>query len=87
MKKRSKKVFKFTSIALILLFVFSLITNKLIDKDFDSLNETDKNMLNQLSQVYKTYNNSSKDIWKEGYTLWFLSIILISLMYQMKKIL
>lgn len=76
MKHISKKVFKFTFVALILLFVFSIITNKLINKNFDSLNETDKNMLNQLSQVYKTYNNSSKDIWKEGYTFNNIPLIL-----------
>ncbi len=66
MKQKLKRVFK-----IILIFIFVVIVgmvgfNNLVSTDYNSLNDMDKNMLKQLSQVYETYNNKSQDIWKDG---------------------
>lgn len=50
-----------------MLIVVSLGANELVHTDYDTLDDMDKNMLKQLSQVYETYNNKSQDIWKEDY--------------------
>ncbi|WMM25250.1 hypothetical protein RBU61_00905 [Tissierella sp. MB52-C2] len=41
--------------------------NKLFNTEYNSLNDLDKSMINQLSEVYETYDNNSRDIWMEGY--------------------
>ncbi len=77
MKKKKLKIFlKVILICIFLLIVISLGVNKLFHTDYDTLNDMDKNMLKQLSQVYETYNNKSQDIWKEGYTFNNIPLVL-----------
>jgi len=76
MKKKLKISFKIVFIGIFLLIVASLGINKLVHTDYDTLDDMDKNMLKQLSQVYETYNNVSQNIWKEGYTFNNIPLIL-----------
>lgn len=76
MKKKLKIFLKVVLMCVFLLIIISLGTNKLLHTDYDTLNDMDKNMLKQLSQVYEIYNSKSQDIWKEGYTFNNIPLIL-----------
>lgn len=76
MEKKLKIFLKVILICIFLLIVISLGVNKLFHTDYDTLNDMDKNMLKQLSQVYETYNSKSQDIWKEGYTFNNIPLVL-----------
>lgn len=66
----------FFSIILLLGMIGAIGLNKLFNTEYSSLNDMDKNMIKQLSQVYKTYDNNSKDIWKEGYNFNNIPLVL-----------
>lgn len=76
MKKKLKIFLKVILIGIFLLIVVSLGVNKLVHTDYATLNDIDKNMLKQLSQIYEVYNNKSQDIWKEGYTFNNIPLVL-----------
>ncbi|AFS77502.1 hypothetical protein Curi_c04270 [Gottschalkia acidurici 9a] len=59
-----------------LLIGINLGFNKLVNTEYQSLNDMDKNMLKQISQVYETYNNESQNIWKEGYNFNNIPLVL-----------
>ncbi|KEH89312.1 hypothetical protein Z967_10650 [Clostridium novyi A str. 4540] len=68
MKRKLKKFLKIIPVAILLLIIIILGINKLVYTKYDNLSDTDKNMLNELSEIYRTYNNKSEDIWKKDYT-------------------
>lgn len=75
--KHKKKIF----LRIALLFIFLLIiggigVNKLFKTEYSSLNEMDKNMVKQLSEVYETYDNNSGEIWREGYSFSNIPLVL-----------
>lgn len=74
---RQKKLF--IRIPLFIIFIGiigSTIFNKFFKTDFNSLNDLDRNMINQLSEVYQTYDKYTKDIWTEDYDFNNLPLIL-----------
>ncbi|SHJ05790.1 hypothetical protein SAMN02745163_01205 [Clostridium cavendishii DSM 21758] len=76
MKQKSKKIFKVILIMILIVIAFMIGSNKLVHTEYNSLNDMDKNMLKQLSEVYETYNNKSQDIWKEGYNFKGIPLVL-----------
>lgn len=76
MKQKFKKMVKVILIIILVLLVASVGFNKLVHTEYESLNDMDKNMLKQLSQVYEIYNNKSQNIWKEGYTFNNIPLVL-----------
>ena len=69
MQKKIRNIFKITTIFVIISVIGAIAFNKLIKRNYNSLSDMDKNMLNQISQVYEIYSNNSKEIWKEDYKL------------------
>lgn len=76
MNKNSSIVIKIIIALISIIIISAIIFNKLINTKYDSLNNMDKKMLKQLSQVYEIYNNNSKDIWKEDYNVKDIALIL-----------
>lgn len=64
---------KFLRVILILLVIFigimlgSIILNKTYHTEFKSLNETDQNMLKELSTIYKSFEESNDKLWNKDY--------------------
>lgn len=76
MKHNIKIFFSIILLILLLGMIGAIGLNKLFNTEYSSLNDMDKNMIKQLSQVYKTYDNNSKDIWKEGYNFNNIPLVL-----------
>lgn len=45
----------------------SIILNKTYHTEFKFLNETDQNMLKELSTIYKSFEESNDKLWNENY--------------------
>ncbi|EJV85827.1 hypothetical protein IG3_01940 [Bacillus cereus HuA2-1] len=73
-----KKILK---VILILLVIFigimlgSIILNKTYHTEFKSLDNTDQNMLKELSTIYKSFEESSDKLWIEMYRLLMLLVV------------
>lgn len=76
MKRKFKRPFTIILIAILLLIIGTVGFNKLMHTGYDSLNDIDRNMLNQLSQVYKTYNDKPQHIWKAEYIFDHVPLVL-----------
>ncbi|MFE5131717.1 hypothetical protein ACFRAZ_27040, partial [Bacillus mobilis] len=64
---------KFLRVILILLVIFigimlgCIIVNKTYHTEYKSLNETDQNMLKELSTIYKSFEESNDKLWNKDY--------------------
>lgn len=67
MKKR--KLFFGFFIIFLLFFSASIILNKTIATDYNDLDENDKLMLKQVSEVYSTYRSNGSQLWSENYDI------------------
>ncbi|MGG3670635.1 hypothetical protein ABES96_05320 [Bacillus nitratireducens] len=74
---------KFLKVILILLVIFigimlgSIILNKTYHTEFKSLDNTDQNMLKELSTIYKSFEESSDKLWNEDYRFEKMPLVLI----------
>ncbi|PEW93278.1 hypothetical protein CN446_23175 [Bacillus cereus] len=74
---------KFLKVILILLVIFigimlgSIILNKTYHIEFKSLDNTDQNMLKELSTIYKSFEESSDKLWNEDYRFEKMPLVLI----------
>ena len=69
MNRKFGKFAKIIVVFIAVVIISAIIFNKLINTKYESLNDMDRKILNQLSEVYKIYNNNSKEIWKEDYNV------------------
>ncbi|MEW9095440.1 MAG: hypothetical protein AB2417_10205 [Clostridiaceae bacterium] len=75
--KRKKKILVRITLLIVSLGIVGMIGfNKLFNTEYNSLNDMDKSMIKQLSEIYKTYDNNSRDIWKEGYNFNNIPLVL-----------
>ena len=75
--KCKKKIFVRITLLIVFLGIVGVIVfNKLFNAEYNSLNDIDKSMIKQLSQIYETYDNNSEDIWKEGYNFNNIPLVL-----------
>jgi hypothetical protein len=74
--KRKKIFFRITLLIVVLGIICVIGFNKLFNTEYNSLNDLDKSMIKQLSEVYETYDNNSGDIWMEGYNFNNIPLIL-----------
>jgi len=75
--KRKKKIFISITLLIVLLGIIVVIGfNKLFNTEYNSLNDIDKSMIKQLSEIYETYDNNSGDIWIEGYNFNNIPLVL-----------
>lgn len=66
--KKIKLFFGFF-IIILLFFSVSIVLNKTIATDYNDLDENDKLMLKQVSEVYSTYNSNGSQLWSENYDI------------------
>ena len=76
MNRKFGKFAKIIVVFIAVVIISAIIFNKLINTKYESLNDMDRKILNQLSEVYKIYNNNSKEIWKEDYNVNDIPIVL-----------
>lgn len=75
--KRKKKIFISITLLIVLLGIIVVIGfNKLFNTEYNSLNDIDKSMIKQLSEIYETYDNNSGHIWIEGYNFNNIPLVL-----------
>lgn len=55
----------------------SIILNKTYHTEFKSLDNTDQNMLKELSTIYKSFEESSDKLWNEDYRFEKMPLVLI----------
>ncbi|WP_254489634.1 hypothetical protein [Bacillus thuringiensis] len=65
--KKSLKVILILLVIFIGIMLGSIILNKTYHTEFKFLNETDQNMLKELSTIYKSFEESNDKLWNENY--------------------
>ncbi|MGG4443628.1 hypothetical protein [Brevibacillus fortis] len=76
MKKRNK-IALVSLVAIVGLVLVFIVMNKTVQTEFESLNETDKQMLTELSTIYKHFEQSSDQLWNEEYDFRTLPLLLV----------
>lgn len=75
---KHKKIFCRITLSIIFLGIIGNIGfNKFLNTEYNSLNDLDKTMIKQLSEIYDTYDSNSEDIWMEEYNFNNIPLVLI----------
>ncbi|SMF84596.1 hypothetical protein SAMN05661091_2663 [Paenibacillus uliginis N3/975] len=77
MKKRRKIILLSIPTAILVILFVSILFNKTSRTTFESLAETDQQMLTELSNVYKQFEQSSDQLWSDQYSFETKPLLLV----------
>jgi len=70
MRKRKKFIWLAILIVILIVILITIVSNKMLYTTYETLPDIDKKMLEELSNIYKQFDQSEEPIWNEKYSFY-----------------